>query len=172
MKNKALLSGVIFGIGMAISFITMNSIEASQINLKIIVSGLIGAIIAGLIFGLFMKYIFKKGNNIQIELQDNENILKEGLANHKVKYESVGGKLFLTTQRLVFKPHKINVQRHLFELELNKIKDCNKFKSLGVFSNGLIINTNNNETERFVVNNPNDWITVIDKERNITQNKI
>lgn len=166
MKNSALLLGVIFGIIMAISMITMNSIEASQINLKIFVSGILGATIGGLIFGLFMKYIFKRGNKIHIELQNNENILKEGLANHKVKYESVGGKLFLTTQRLVFKTHKVNMQKHIFELELNKIKDCNKYKTLGIISNGLIINTNNNEKERFVVNKPNDWIKVIEEEKN------
>lgn len=64
MKNNALLLGVIFGTIMAISLITINSIEASHISIKIIVSGLIGASVGGLVFGIFMKYIFKRGNKI------------------------------------------------------------------------------------------------------------
>ncbi|HED36955.1 MAG TPA: hypothetical protein ENI76_01710 [Ignavibacteria bacterium] len=169
MKNNALLLGVIFGIIMAIGLISINSILAAHINLKIVISGVIGATIGGLIFGVIMKYNFKIGNKIQIELQEGENILKEGPANHKVKYESVGGKLFLTTKRLVFKSHKINIQKHIFELELNKINDCNKYKTMGIIPNGLKISTNNNITEKFVVNRPNEWITHIEQINNTTQ---
>ena len=170
MKNNALLLGVIFGTIMAISLITINSIEASHISIKIIVSGIIGASVGGLVFGIFMQYIFKRGNKIQIEIREDENIIKEGLANHKVKIESVGGKLFLTNKRLVFKSHKINIQKHIFELELSRINDCAKFKTIGIISNGLKINTNN-KIEKFIVNKPNEWITQIEKIKNTTQQK-
>ncbi len=62
MEKKALLLGMIFGIIMAIGLITSNSIIAGQINLKIIVSGVIGSIVGGLVFGLFMKYFLNRGN--------------------------------------------------------------------------------------------------------------
>ena len=171
MKNNALLLGVIFGTIMAISLITINSIEASHISIKIIVSEIIGASVGGLVFGIFMQYIFKRGNKIQIEIREDENIIKEGLANHKVKIESVGGKLFLTNKRLVFKSHKINIQKHIFELELSQINNCAKFKTIGIISNGLKINTNN-KIEKFIVNKPNEWITQIEKIKNTTQQKI
>ncbi len=168
MKNKGLLLGVIFGTIMAISLITINSIEAAHINMKIIVSGIIGASIGGLVFGVFMKYVFKRGNKIQIEILENENILKEGLANHIVNHESVGGKLFLTTKRFIFKSHKINIQKHIFELDLNKINDCHKYKTMRIIPNGLKIITNNNVIEKFVVNKPNEWIAQIKEINNAT----
>ena len=161
MKNNTLKLGVIFGIILAIGIITTNSIIESQINIKIIVSGIIGSAIGGLIFGLFMKYIFKIGNQIQINLQQNENIIKEGIANHIVKFDSVGGKLFLSNKRLIFKSHKINIHKHTIEIELNNISDCYKYKYLGIFSNRIKIITNENNIEKFVINKPNEWIETI-----------
>ncbi len=60
MKSNALLSGVFFGLFMAICMITILSIETDGISLKIIVSGIIGSFIGGLVFGLFMKFISNK----------------------------------------------------------------------------------------------------------------
>jgi hypothetical protein len=119
-----------------------------------------------------MKYIFKRGNKIQIEIRKDEIILKEQLANHIKNHESVGGKLFLTNKRLIFKSHKINIQRHIFELDLNKINSCHRYKTIGIIPNGLKITTNNNLTEKFVVNKPNEWITLFEKMNNTTQQKI
>jgi len=169
MKSNALKSGLIFGIIMTIGLITSYSIIEGEINLKIIVSRIIGSAVGGLIFGLFMKNIFNRGNKIQVELQENETIIKEGFANHKLKFESVGGKLFLTTKRLIFKSHKINIQKHIFELELNNISNCDRYKTMGIFSNGMKITKDNKTIEKFVVNSPDEWIENMKKIKNTTE---
>lgn len=166
MKKIAFKSGAIFGILLAVAMIAVNSVIAGQISLKIVVSGIVGAVVGGLVYGVVILYFLKRGNKIQIEIQEDEKILKEGAANHKVKFEAVGGKLFLTNERLVFQSHKINVQNHLFALALNEIKDWRKYKTLGLFSNGLKITTQNNATEKFVVNKSDEWIRQIEKIKN------
>ena len=172
MKNNVALLGVIFGIIMAAGLITINSIEANHISIRIIVIGLISASVGGLIFGIFMKIVFKRGDKIQIDIRKDETILKEALANHIKNHESVGGKLFLTNKRLIFKSHKINIQKHIFELDLNEINSYRRYKTMGMIPNGLKITTNDNLTEKFVVNKPNEWITQFEKMNNTTRQKI
>ena len=48
--------------------------------------------------------------NVQIDLVDNEKIEFAKGSNH---FKGVGGKLFLTNKRVLFKSHSINVQNHL-----------------------------------------------------------
>ncbi len=163
MKKIAFKSGAIFGTLLAVAMIAVNSVIAGQLSLKIVVSAIIGAVVGGLVYGVVTFYSLKRGGKIQIELQEDEKILKEGAANHKVKFEAVGGKLFLTNERLVFKSHKMNIQNHLFALPLSEIKDQGKFKTLGIVLNGLNITTVKNVTERFVVYKPNEWITELEK---------
>lgn len=49
-----------------------------------------------------------KETNMKTELRQGEQIVKEGAANLQKNIETVGGKLCLTNQRLVFEAHKIN----------------------------------------------------------------
>lgn len=45
-----------------------------------------------------------------MELRSDESVIKEGAANLQKNIETVGGKLFLTEQRLIFEARKFNVQ--------------------------------------------------------------
>jgi hypothetical protein len=42
-------------------------------------------------------------------LATGEAIVKEGAANYLKRYEGVGGKLYLTTERLIFESHAFNI---------------------------------------------------------------
>ena len=59
---------------------------------------------------------------MKTELQQGEKIVKDGSANLQKNIETVGGKLFLTNQRLVFEADKTNVQRGTTEVELSSIQ--------------------------------------------------
>jgi hypothetical protein len=42
-------------------------------------------------------------------LATGEAIVKEGAASYLKRYEGVGGKLYLTTERLIFESHAFNI---------------------------------------------------------------
>jgi len=44
--------------------------------------------------------------------------------------EAVGGKLFLTNRRLVFKSHKLNIQNHELSIHLIDIANVGRYKKL------------------------------------------
>ena len=56
---------------------------------------------------------------MQTLLRQAEKVVKEGAANLQKNLETVGGKLYLTNQRLVFEAHKLNVQGGATEVELS-----------------------------------------------------
>ena len=87
--------------------------------------------------------IKKKG----LELRDNESIIKKKSANHLVGNQFVGGKLYLTNQRIVFKSHRLNVNNHQIYFELTEIQGAVKSKLF----NGMIIILKNGEEKPFVV---------------------
>ena len=56
-----------------------------------------------------------------MKLNDDEILIKKGSANHLVQFEGVGGRLFLTNQRLFFKSHSFNIQTHEESILLDDI---------------------------------------------------
>jgi hypothetical protein len=57
---------------------------------------------------LFARYSFKK---ITISIPENETLIKEYGANLFRGKEGVGGKIALTDKSILFKSHKVNIQR-------------------------------------------------------------
>ncbi len=104
-----------------------------------------------------------------ITLQPNEKIIKKGAANHWKGPESVGGKLFLTNQRLYFSSHSLNVQAHTLSIPLENIQKLEKHSSLGIVPNGLSITTTESATEKFVLWGREKWIVNIEAQKQ--QNK-
>jgi hypothetical protein len=98
-------------------------------------------------------FLKKKG----LELRDNESIVKKKSANHLVGNEFVGGKLYLTNQRVVFKSHRLNINNHQISFELTKIQGAVKSKLL----NGMIIILKDGEKKPFVVWGRKKWINEI-----------
>jgi hypothetical protein len=129
--------------------------------IKIALSGSFGGALAGLLFGLLIgsfansKFLTKA---TKIATRPGETILFETVANHFKGAESVGGKLYLTTKRLVFKSHKFNIQNHELSINLSDIDKVGRYKTLGMMNNGLSITTANNKVEKFVVQRIHDWI--------------
>lgn len=132
--------------------------------------GLFGIIViaplAGLLFGLFV-YFFSNSkriqNQTQITIEENQSVIKMGVANHFRKAEAVGGRLYLLNNCIRFKPHKLNFQNHELEIALHDVSKITTFNSLGLIPNGIKIHTSNGGAEKFVVTGRKDWLERFDK---------
>ena len=98
---------------------------------------------------------------MDIQLAEGEVILKEGPANHFMGIESVGGKLYLTTLRLFFKSHAVNLQRHEASYPLADILSVKLRNSLGIVPNGLAVTVKDEGEQKFVVFGRKDWMNKI-----------
>ena len=157
-KKSRVRAGLTFGIAMTIFFILQNLLTNDNLSIiqiiKTIVAGLIGGVVSGFLFGwligLFANLRFV-ARTTKIETEPGETILLETLANHFKGIEGVGGKLYLTNRRLIFKSHKLNLQNHQLSINLADIKSYDSYKILGVVNNGLSVTTVNGSTEKFAV---------------------
>jgi hypothetical protein len=164
-KKDKFKSGLLFGTAMAGLFIVQDLLTHSNLSLKTvfitILSGLAGGAIAGVLFGWLMglfanSKLLTKGT--KINMLTGENILFDTGANHFKGAEGVGGKLYLTNQRLVFKSHNFNIQNHELSINLSDIEQVERYKVAGLINKGLSVTTLDNKTEKFVVQQIDEWM--------------
>lgn len=156
MDKKAKIKlGLFFGAAMAIFFILQDLLTNSNLTttdvIISIVSGLFGGALSGLLFGWLIG-LFANSKRLtkdtKIDTHTGESILFDTGANHFKGAEAVGGKLYLTDKRLVFKSHKFNFQNHELSINLSDIDKVDRIKTLGLVNNGLSVRTINNKTEK------------------------
>lgn len=104
---------------------------------------------------------------MKTELLPNETVIKEGAANLQRGAETVGSKLFLTNQRLVFESHAFNIQTGATLIELAHIVKTalcwTKFLNLiPLAPNSLEVVTLQGEQHRFVLYGRKAWKLAID----------
>lgn len=175
MNNKDRFRAALgFGIAMTVFFVLQNLLtndnHATNQIIKAIVAGLAGGAISGFLFGWLIG-LFAKSKFVtqatKIETDVDENILFETPANHFKGIEAVGGKLYLTNKRLIFKSHKLNIQTHQLSINLTNIKKIDRHKTLGVVNNGLSITTVNDVTEKFVVDQVENCFTHLTETKDL-----
>jgi len=168
MTKKFWITAVMFGLPWTITMIIYNSVIKGGPTFRIIVSTVIGGVVAGLLFAWIMQYaakrLFKK---IIVETADNENIIKEGGANHFKGKEGVGGKLVLTDKRLIFKSHKFNIQNHQDNFDLGQVEKLQATMTFKFLENGLTLELTNNDKHKFIVDEPTDWIEKIMNQKRL-----
>ena len=158
-----LMASIVFGVPMFFVFWKISHNPASALG---------AAAVGGALFGIAMrgfsraaeKSAFEMGGKAA-EFEDGERLLHSGSANHFVKMESVGGKLFLTEKRLRFRSHKFNVQTHDTSFELASIASAEATRTLGVIPNGLRVTLGDGTAERFVVFGNRAWADAINQAR-------
>lgn len=99
-------------------------------------------------------------------LSSDETIKRQAPANLQRGWESVGGHLYLTNERLVFESHAFNVQSGTTTLDLVGIKDVTKCwtRFLNLFPiapNSIKVETKDGFNLKFVVYNRDKWISEI-----------
>lgn len=155
----------IFNVGWDLA--TENNYTRGHIT-TLLISGVIGGAIAGLLFSWLIGIVGKSKfiNTVtKIETEPDENVLIETPANHFKGIEAVGGKLYLTNKRLIFKSHKLNIQNHELFIDLPDIKSVDRHKTLGLVNNGLLITTSQNMKEKFVVEQAEEWVNRLTVKR-------
>jgi hypothetical protein len=142
-------------------------------NLKSLNNYLFQGIFFAVFFGIGFPLILKKfgnkftsklGKNIKPELAQNEEIEIEGPANLFRGIEGVGGKLFLTNKKVVFKSHKINIQKGQTDIFYENIKEIIKRKTAKIIDNGIRIKTNDGNEFDFIVNEREKWIEKLNEK--------
>ena len=103
---------------------------------------------------------------IHIDLNTNENIEISRPANHFLGFEAVGGKLFITNQRFVFKSHAVNLQAHELIINFSEIKKIEYYNTLVIVPNGLRIILHSGKIEKFAVWKRNLIIKAIHRNLN------
>lgn len=103
-------------------------------------------------------------------LRHGETLIKDGAANLQKNIETVGGKLYLTNQRLVFESHKFNMQSGVTEVELSSIQSSEKCwtRFLGLFPlfpNSLAVYTKQGKELRFVLFGRGAWAAAIEAQK-------
>lgn len=124
-------------------------------------TGIVYGIVLGIFFGAVMASFARfQSKKFQTErpLFTGENLIKEGPANHFLKFEGVGGWLYLTDKNLLFKSHPVNIQNHELLIPLSEIAETGKGRAFGIFPNRLQIKLKNEKVEKFVVDDVREWV--------------
>ena len=151
-------SGIPFGLIMALVFSHAGDWHV----------GVPAGLCAGFFFGLGTAvFLDRQRHRFQIERPDfsGEQLLWEGPANHFLHGEGVGGWLYLTTRRLLFRSHRFNLQPHETDLPLADISDASPALTIGFIPNGLLVCTVSGRRERFVVGRRKRWSAEISNAR-------
>jgi hypothetical protein len=145
-----LLTGIFCGLFMGISWSFLYGSKSG------VVMGSIAGILFGVSMGVFVNHE-KKKFEMERPLFPGEDLVKEGGANHCRNIEAVGGWIYLTDQKLLFRSHSINVQRHELSIPLRNISEAKPCMTFGIIPNGLEIKTIDGKAEKFVVEDRKDW---------------
>ncbi len=106
---------------------------------------------------------------MKIELRANEKLIKQSGANLQRGAETVGGRLFLTDQRLYFDTHAFNVATGSEDIELSQITNTSPTWTMflgiiPIFPNSLRVSTHDGKQYDFVVFDRELWKAEIDKQ--------
>lgn len=83
--------------------------------------------------------------------KESETLEADVAANFFRGMEAVGGRMKITSRRILFEAHIFNIQREPAEILLEDISEIRKISTLGIVPNGLLIRTKTGIEYRFVV---------------------
>ncbi|MBN7811777.1 hypothetical protein J0A68_12535 [Algoriphagus sp. H41] len=164
---SSILPGVLYaGLGLLFDYL-MNG------ELRSIYSHLFQGVVFGFFVGFGLPYFARKlgpshlekiGNSIKPDLAENERIEVEGPANLFRGIEGVGGKLFLTNEKLTFKAHKLNIQNGQTTIDYKQITEVSRRKTAKLLDNGIRIKTADGKKHDFVLGERDLWIEKINEK--------
>lgn len=85
----------------------------------------------------------------------------EGFANLFKGIEGVGGKLYLSEDSLVHKPHSMNVQSQVTTIMLRDVAEVKTRNTAFIIPNGLSVTTKDGKEYKFVVYGRTKWVAAI-----------
>jgi hypothetical protein len=97
-------------------------------------------------------------------LEENERILYEGSASHAAGGKKVGGHLYLTNQRLIFRSNIFNVNALEWHIFLEDVLEVTPSLALGFVPNEISVKTKDG-VDKFIVFERNKWLKLIQDAR-------
>ncbi len=122
--------------------------------------GVVSGVVTGLTFGV-VTAVFTELQRRRLQVVgpiDGEQVLHQGPANHLRRGEWRGGWLVLTPTRLLFRAHKVNVQKAPLEIPLASVRGVEGARTLGIVPNGVRVHLASGEDDVFVVSGRSEWI--------------
>ena len=156
--KTTILAGIPFGLAMGVFYV----LRVGWSRGLLLASG------SGLLFGIAMAAFStyqRRRFTVERPAFADERVLHEGPANHFLNREGVGGWIYLTTRRLLFRSHAINFQPHELSIELSDISEAMPVLTAKFIPNGLRIVTHSGRDERFVVEERRRWCDEIKRAR-------
>jgi hypothetical protein len=162
------ISGIMFSLLLGLDLVLIEHRSLGESVPKAVLEGVFFGVFFGVLFGMlfprfagaFEKWGWAKRSATPIFAAE-ERVIRESPANHFRRFEGVGGWLFLTDHRLVFKSHSLNIQRHEISLPFDMIVHAQPGMTAWVFPNGLLVTTRDGRRERFVVEGRDEWAASI-----------
>ncbi|PQO40210.1 GRAM domain-containing protein [Blastopirellula marina] len=101
-------------------------------------------------------------------LQEAETVVKEGPANMQRGIEMVGGRLCLTSQRLIFESHMINIQTGVTIVDLTDVAGATPgwtkfFNLIPLVPNAVCVDIHSGQEMRLTVFGRSQWIDAIEQ---------
>ena len=125
---------------------------------------------SGLVFGLCMAALVSFNSIKQTVaplFENSEQVIKAGPANHFQRNISMGGWLYLTNARLVFRSHSFLQKTYELSIPTSNITQAQPCMTMWIIPNGLRITINEGNFEQFVVEQQHAWVATI-RERNLS----
>ena len=120
--------------------------------------GAVAGVLFGILIAFFQTRVAKRFDQVRVDYQ-SEGLLHDSAANLGRGFAKTGGWLFLTKQRLVFEPHKVNVNTRRVEITLGDIVESRAPK--GLFASRLELVTKQGDTFRFIVQERDLWLAML-----------
>jgi hypothetical protein len=159
--KRAAGSGIAFGI--LITFMRLLSVDSQVPISNVLLRGLVAGVVFGVIMATFGA-VMARGFTRRGQVPAGEALVRQGPANHLRRWEGVGGWLYLTDQRLLFRPHRFNFKRVEHSIPLDDVRDVQRVRTWGLIPNGLHVITAAG-TLRLVVEDRDAWLDAIGQVR-------
>jgi hypothetical protein len=116
-------------------------------------------------FLFYFKMFSKVDFSSNFQKVDKKSIIYSGMSSHFKDGITIGGTLYLLSDRLIFQTNIINfINRHEQTILLNQIIKVDTVDTFRLVSNGLLIKNRNYENEQFVVTKREVWKEQIEKQ--------
>jgi len=136
-----------------------------------VVLGLFFGFREGITFGMFVGVanalnleVFEYRSSKRFEMMKYEmsrtlNIIyDDSVASHSKRSRAVSGWLFLTDTELMFKLLRPDLADQEISIPLNKILKISTANNFGIIPNGIVIETTDKKSERFILYDRNIWL--------------
>lgn len=99
-----------------------------------------------------------------MELSESEVVILKKPANLFRGIEAVGGWMSITNKRIIFNPHKLNIQKQPIEMLYSEILEVSKRNTFYCVPNGIKIKVKTGQQYKFVTWKRNALIKLIDEK--------